>query len=121
MTYDDRPDAAKRLEQARIARGFKTAKEACTFFGWNYETYAQHENGTRGIVRASKKYAKAFRVREGWLLTGEGEGPGSDDKSLDAQVRHILPPEEDPDDYDAFVEDVIALAKSRAERRSHKN
>lgn len=78
MEFDDRPDAAKRLEKARIARGFATAKEAAVFFGWNYDTYAQHENGTRGISRAAEGYAKSLRVSAAWLLTGEGRGPGSD-------------------------------------------
>jgi hypothetical protein len=81
MEYDDRPDSAKRLEQARVARGFATAKEAATFFGWNYDSYAQHENGIRGITRAVASYAKAYRVSEGWLLTGEGRGPGSETSS----------------------------------------
>lgn len=76
MTYDDRPDAAKRLEQARKNRGFKTPKDAARFFGWKYESYIQHEQGTRGIVRASGTYAKAFRVSEAWLLTGEGDPDG---------------------------------------------
>ena len=76
MTFDDRPDFAKRLEAARVARGFETAKAADTFFGWPYDTYAQHENGIRGIGRAAGRYAKAYRVGEGWLLTGEGQGPG---------------------------------------------
>jgi phage repressor protein C with HTH and peptisase S24 domain len=75
MDYDDRPDAAKRLEQARKNRGFDDAKAAATYFGWSYDTYAQHENGTRGIVRAADRYAKAYRVSEAWLLTGEGPGP----------------------------------------------
>jgi SOS-response transcriptional repressor LexA len=73
---DDRPEPAKRLETARIHRGFATAKDASRYFGWVYETYIQHEQGIRGIGRQSKKYADAFRVSEGWLLTGEGEGPG---------------------------------------------
>lgn len=77
MPYDDRPDAAKRLERARIERGFDDAKAAAKFFNWSYDTYAQHENGTRGITRAAAKYAKAFRVSEAWLLTGEGTGPGA--------------------------------------------
>ncbi|MBO0142285.1 XRE family transcriptional regulator [Agrobacterium sp. Ap1] len=75
MDYDDRPDTAKRLELARIKRGFDDAKKAATFFGWKYDTYIQHENGTRGIHRAVDKYAKAYRVTAGWLLTGEGTGP----------------------------------------------
>lgn len=74
--HDDRPDAAKRLEQARIARGFDEAKKAAAFFGWNYNAYAQHENGTRGLSRIAATYAKAYRVSEAWLLTGEGAGPG---------------------------------------------
>ena len=76
MDYDDRPDSAKRLEKARQARGFEDAKAAATYFGWKYDTYIQHENGTRGIARAADRYAKAYRVSEAWLLTGEGAGPG---------------------------------------------
>lgn len=81
MKFDDRPEAAKRLETARIARGFKTSKEAATYFGWSYDTYAQHENGTRGIIRAAEKYAKAYRVSTGWLLTGEGKSPDGEQAS----------------------------------------
>lgn len=75
MDFDDRPDYAKRLEKARIARGFDTAKAAAKYFGWIYDTYAQHESGLRGIGRVAGKYATAYRVSEGWLLTGEGSGP----------------------------------------------
>lgn len=75
IMFNDRPDPAKRLESARISKGFKTAKDAARFHGWIYETYIQHEQGTRGITRAAGKYAKAFKVSEGWLLTGEGQGP----------------------------------------------
>ena len=75
MKIDDRPDEAKRLEQARKARGFKTAKEAADFFGWKYDSYAQHENGQRGLTRVAERYAKAFRTTASWLLFNEGEGP----------------------------------------------
>lgn len=71
--FDTRDGAAKRLEQARIARGIKSGREAAARFGWSYDTYAQHENGTRGITRAADRYAKAYRVSKGWLLTGEGD------------------------------------------------
>lgn len=74
MDYDDRPDFAKRLEKARKDRGFRTPKDAARFFDWSYETYIQHEQGIRGISRAASKYAKAFRVSEAWLLTGESIG-----------------------------------------------
>lgn len=72
---DDRPDAAKRLQIAREKRGFDTARAATEFFGWKYDSYIQHERGERGLSRAAGKYAQALRVSEGWLLTGEGEGP----------------------------------------------
>lgn len=75
MKPDNRPDSAKRLEQARIAAGFADAKSAATFFGWKYDTYAQHENGTRGINRAADRYARALKVSLAWLLTSEGKGP----------------------------------------------
>lgn len=75
MTFDDRPDEAKRLEQARIARGFKTAKATADFFGWNYTTYGQHENGLRGLGRAVDKYARGLRTTAAWIQHGVGEGP----------------------------------------------
>jgi phage repressor protein C with HTH and peptisase S24 domain len=75
MKFDDRPEPAIRLEKARKKRGFATAKDAATFFGWSIHTYIQHENGTRGIGRAADRYAEAFHVSEAWLLTGEGRGP----------------------------------------------
>lgn len=67
------PDQAIRLRQAREARGFATAAAACNFFGWVYDTYAQHENGNRGLRRdVAKRYGVAYGVTAGWLLTGEG-------------------------------------------------
>jgi len=41
-------------------------------FGFSYSTYSQHERGLVGITRAAKDYARAYRVSEAWLLTGEG-------------------------------------------------
>lgn len=68
-----RPDFAIRLEKARKKRGFADAAAAAKFFGWNYDSYIQHERGERGIGRAAEKYALAYNVSEAWLLTGEGE------------------------------------------------
>lgn len=61
------------MRQARELRGFKSAKDAAIRFGFNYNTYSQHERGVAGITRAAKDYARAFRVSEAWLLTGEGQ------------------------------------------------
>lgn len=67
------PDQAVRLRQARQARGFADAKAAAKFFGFKYNSYAQHENGNRGIQRkVAERYGKAYGVTAGWLLTGEG-------------------------------------------------
>jgi phage repressor protein C with HTH and peptisase S24 domain len=76
MTYDDRPQPAIRLEQARKARGFQRASDASDYFGWKYDTYIQHERGVNGLSRAVKQYARAYNVSVGWLLNGEGPGPG---------------------------------------------
>jgi len=83
MIDDTRPDQAKRLETARISRGFKTARQATDYFGWQYVTYTQHESGERGLTRAAERYAKAFRVSPAWLLTGEGKGPDGEEFAPD--------------------------------------
>lgn len=66
------PDYAKRLIRAREKRGFDTARAAADYFGWNYTSYSQHERGERGIKKVAANYARAYRVTEAWLLTGEG-------------------------------------------------
>lgn len=67
-------EAAERLRAARVAAGFKTTAEAARAFGWNYPTYAGHENGSRGLTRDNvRRYAKHFRVSPEWLLYGTGE------------------------------------------------
>lgn len=75
MKYDDRPEPAKRLRAARVAKGFKSAKDAAIYYAWDATTYSQHEKGTRGMSRAVQKYAKAFGVSEAWIMFGSGEPP----------------------------------------------
>lgn len=79
---DTRPEPAKRLEIARRHAGFDSQAAAVERFGWSPDTYAQHENGTRGLVRAAKKYAAAYKVSAGWLLSGDGPGPGEDAQAI---------------------------------------
>ncbi len=111
--YDTRPADAQRLEEARRARGFDTAVEATRYFGWVYESYTQHENGLRGLKKVAAKYAKAFRVSEGWLLTGEGGGPGGQsEKSIDAKMQLLT-----PEDYAEVYEDFTAIIDRRIEKR----
>jgi hypothetical protein len=63
----------KRLSFARASRGFKTAVEACKYFGWTIPSYHQHEADVR-IPRDPRKseYAANFQISLGWLVSGEG-------------------------------------------------
>lgn len=76
MSGDETLERAARLRLARAAANFASANAAASHFHWSVHTYTQHENGTRGLSRSAKKYAKAFKVSPSWLLTGEGAGPG---------------------------------------------
>jgi phage repressor protein C with HTH and peptisase S24 domain len=65
-----------RLRQARANAGFSSARAAALRFGWTVSTYASHENGQTPVpAREAPKYARAFRVSPGWILTGEGGPP----------------------------------------------
>lgn len=66
--------AATRLKKAREDAGFTSAREAALAAGWSYDTYAQHENGTRGYpAKKAAIYARRFRVAAEWLLYGRGD------------------------------------------------
>jgi hypothetical protein len=67
-------DAADRLRWARTSRSHYTSgTDAARAYGWTVSTYLGHENGDRAPSRAAaEKYAKAYRVRWEWLLTGNG-------------------------------------------------
>jgi transcriptional regulator with XRE-family HTH domain len=78
---------------------------------------AAKEKGREGVsTKTITALAPVLETSVEWLLTGKGAGSEGDLKSIDERVRHILPPE----DFDEFLEDVVALAKSRAQR-AHKN
>lgn len=68
----------ERLKEARINAGYSSAREAAETFGWNYSTYASHENGVRGVrTEQVLVYARAFRTDVTWLLgTRIKEGSG---------------------------------------------
>jgi phage repressor protein C with HTH and peptisase S24 domain len=59
---------AARLKEARRLRGYKTASDAARRFNWSVATYVSHENGTRGVGRMYREYAKKLRVNAAWLL-----------------------------------------------------
>lgn len=72
-----------RLKAARIAAGYKTAREAWEKYNWNPNTYRVHEAGPREIGKANAiDYAAAFGVPLMWLLTGLNDTPDKDNNSL---------------------------------------
>lgn len=69
-------DLGKRLQAARIAAGFKTARQFADKHRSNPSTLTRHESGERGFNRSTARhYAQEFGVSLAWLLTGEGRGP----------------------------------------------
>jgi transcriptional regulator with XRE-family HTH domain len=79
----------ERLRESRKLAGFATAKEAAEAFGWNKNTVTSNENGNRTFSReAAARYAKAYHVDIGWLLTGKGSPKAS--SSDDPETAEIV-------------------------------
>jgi|688.fasta_scaffold233453_2 hypothetical protein len=65
---------AKRLKNARIKAGYKTAKEFAIKHNIPYITYAQHESGKRRLnAKYIMEYSNLLGVKSNWLL-GEEKG-----------------------------------------------
>lgn len=65
---------AVRLKTARLAAGFKSAKDFCHQNKIPSSTYSLHETGRRNLKpKIAEKYAKLFGVNISWLLTGHGK------------------------------------------------
>ena len=113
-------DPHDRLQIARARAGFANATDAARAFGFNENTFRSHENGERGISRAAARYARALRVSEGWLLTGEGDMERKNIiavtgfMGLDEEIKKIegapgMPLEEIELPYGFLVENCFAL------------
>jgi hypothetical protein len=77
--YVGNPEMANRLHAARCGAGFKSGRQAALHFGWSSATYCAHETATRHLPDdTARLYARAFGVREDWLVQGRGEGPPVD-------------------------------------------
>lgn len=68
----------ERLAWARQRAGYKSARAAALAMGVNEHTYRSYETGYRGEERGipkdqAQRFARFFRVRLPWLLTGDGE------------------------------------------------
>jgi SOS-response transcriptional repressor LexA len=69
--FDAMSDASNRLKEARLKRGYESAKAAAEAMGVSVATYIQHENGTRGVpANRAEQYGKFFRVAPEWILYG---------------------------------------------------
>lgn len=74
MNEEEQKKIGRRLKLARKEAGFSSATDAASALAINYQTYAAHENGNRGIGKETLKlYAKRFHVTLDWLLTGKRE------------------------------------------------
>lgn len=82
-----------RLRQARERANYKSARLAAEAMGVNYNTYAQHENGTRGLTKSTAmRYARFFRADLAWLLTGKGPKDAVDMPQNAVQVEMLFLP-----------------------------
>ena len=72
-------NVSKRLKIARIASGYKTAKEFTEKYNIPTSTYCQHEGAKRALsIENLLNYAELTNVDPAWLLTGEGNPCGID-------------------------------------------
>lgn len=114
----------ERLRLARTRAGYETAAEAAVAFGWPESTYRSHENGTRGFpAKKAPIYAKAFRVREEWLLLNKGEmlsGEDSTKRAEDADrlvaIHQSLPDAGSRAELMRLAETILLAAKARQQR-----
>jgi SOS-response transcriptional repressor LexA len=64
----------QRLKQARQNAGFTTQREAAERLGFHKQNLSDHEADRRSISRDNAEaYGKAFRVKPGWILFGDGD------------------------------------------------
>jgi len=78
MTDFDLSKTWGRLRWARERADFKSPRAAAREYGWNENTYKEHERvgGNRFNEATARKYARAFRVNWTWLILGVGEPTG---------------------------------------------
>jgi transcriptional regulator with XRE-family HTH domain len=81
-------EMSERLKEARTKAGYASARSAALKFGWPVSTYGAHENGQNDYdAEAAAKYAKAYRVSPGYLLTGEDPPISAEDREDLALLR----------------------------------
>lgn len=62
----------KRLQAARKALGFKSARSFARQHGIPESTYSQHETGKRSLNPTTMiAYCERLKIKPGWLITGD--------------------------------------------------
>jgi len=65
-------DPKDRVIRARLAKGFREAKQAAEAANWKYETYKKIESGLRSVTpQWAAKIGRFYNVRPAWILFGE--------------------------------------------------
>ena len=65
----------KRLQTARKALGFKSARSFARQHGIPESTYSQHETGKRSLNPTTMvAYCDRLKIKPGWLVTGDESG-----------------------------------------------
>lgn len=86
---DEPTTLSERLKFARARAGYENATDAAARFGFPVIGYRSHENGNRGFkASVAKRYAKAYGVSAGWLITGEGPMVA---QSIDNEISELPP------------------------------
>lgn len=81
----------ERLEAARIAAGYDSAKAAAEAMGVPVASYIQHENGTRGLTNArAARYARFFKTTPEWLLYARKGGGDPSVNDLESMIEAVL-------------------------------
>jgi transcriptional regulator with XRE-family HTH domain len=72
----------KRLQTARKALGFKSARSFARQHGIPESTYSQHETGKRSLNPTTMvAYCERLKIKPGWLITGEDSSSNKVDLS----------------------------------------
>ncbi len=74
MSSKDDEARRSRLMEARVAQGYRSARNAAEKLGLNESTYRAHENGSRVLTQPSAiLYAQRLNITFDWLWHGKGD------------------------------------------------
>lgn len=85
-----RESQGRRLAEARLRKGYRTASDAARLFGIAGPTYLAHENGTRQIrPDMAGFYARMLAVSADWILYGDGAMSRDGSETNSAATRRV--------------------------------